>query len=233
MPFREWPAALVWIAAALAALMLVDAIRRADWRAPVPEHLRWALATALILLARQMVVSMPGGLTLQYLGAAWLTLLLGYPRALVSMAIVYAAEALAIGAGLSAGPPLDATARVAGFALPLLLLGIAPAWLIWQIVSGCRRWLPPNLFIFLLGCGFLGLLAAYSLPLLLAAAATALLGGVTAPDYWETMLPYALLLAAGEAWLEGMITTQLVVFAPGAVRLFDVRYYLARPGSPR
>jgi uncharacterized membrane protein len=42
------------------------------------------------------------------------------------------------------------------------------------------------------------------------------------------MLPYALLLASGEAWLEGMLTTLLVVFAPGSVRLFDEHHYLRR-----
>lgn len=29
--------------------------------------------------------------------------------------------------------------------------------LIWLITRACRRWLPANLFVFLLGAGFLGL----------------------------------------------------------------------------
>lgn len=217
MPFGEWPTPALAVAALLALLLLVDAVRRADWQAPIRDHLIWACATALLWAARQMTVTLPGGLTLQYLGAAWLTLMLGYPRAMVSMSLVFAAEALASGV-----PPLAAAPR-------LLLLGILPAWLIWQVASQCRRRLPPNLFVFLLGVGFLGLFASYALSLLLAAGLTAWLGGPTAPTYWQTMLPYALLLATGESWLEGMMTTLLVVFAPGAVRLFDERYYLAPP----
>jgi len=217
MPFGEWPTPALAVAALFAALLLADAVRRADWQAPLRDHLVWAGATALLWAARQMTVTLPGGLTLQYLGAAWLTLMLGYPRAMVSMSLVFAAEALASGT-----PPLAAAPR-------LLLLGILPAWLIWQVATQCRRRLAPNLFVFLLGVGFLGLFASYALALVLAAGLTAWLGGPTAPDYLQTMLPYALLLATGESWLEGMMTTLLVVFAPGAVRLFDERYYLAPP----
>lgn len=219
MPFGEWPTPALAVAALLAVLLLADAVRRADWQAPTRDHLVWAGATALLWAARQMTVTLPGGLTLQYLGASWLTLMLGYPRAMVSMSLVFAAEALASGV-----PPLAAAPR-------LLLLGILPAWLIWQVATQCRRRLPPNLFVFLLGVSFLGLFASYALSLLLAAGLTAWLGGSTAPTYWQTILPYALLLATGESWLEGIMTTLLVVFAPGAVRLFDERYYLAPPKS--
>jgi len=217
MPFAEWPGQALAAAALLAGLLLLDAIRRADWQAPMGQHLYWASATALLWAARHMTVTLPGGLTLQYMGAAWLTLLLGYPRAVVSMALVFGAEALAGDDPLLAAAP------------SLLLLGILPAWLIWQVATQCRRRLPANLFVFLLGVGFLGLFATYALSLLLAAGLTALIGGPSAPAYWETMLPYALLLATGESWLEGMMTTLLVVFAPGAVRLFDERFYLSRP----
>lgn len=225
MPVEGLPATVGWLAILLAALLVADAARRADWAGPVREHAVWALATAGIFLARQMTVTMPGGMSLQYLGAAWLALLLGYPRAVLSMALIQLAHAAQFDLPL------------ADHALPLLVLGVAPAWLIWLITRGCRLWLPPNLFVFLLGSGFLGLFVAYALPLLAAAGLGAwALAGATGPplgtqalaDYWSLMLPYALLLASGEAWLEGMLTTLLVVFAPGSVRLFDERYYLRR-----
>lgn len=229
MPLKGLPPALFAIAWLLATLLVVDAVRRADWNASRRERMLWASATAALVLARQMTVTMPGGLTLQYLGAAWLALLLGYPRAVVSMALVTIVDALQLGR-----PPVAQ-------GLWLLLLGIGPAWLMWLIVRGCRRWLPANLFVFLLGVGFLGLFVAYAVPLLAAASvgAMAIAGDVQAPSsaaptastvttYWRLVLPYALLLAAGEAWLEGMLTTLLVVFAPGTVRLFDEAHYLTR-----
>jgi uncharacterized membrane protein len=225
MPLEGLPTAFTGFAALLAAWLVFDAFRRADWQAGPREHLMWALATAGIFLARQMTVTMPGGMSLQYIGAAWLALLLGYPRAVVSMTLITLAHAAQYRLSLPAQ------------SLPLLLLGIAPAWLIWLITRACRRWLPANLFVFLLGAGFLGLFAAYALPLLAAAGVGAwALAGSPEPSaqtqalaaYWAMMLPYALLLASGEAWLEGMLTTLLVVFAPGTVRLFDEHHYLRR-----
>lgn len=157
MPVEGLPAPVGWLAILLAALLSLDAARRADWGAPVREHAVWALATAGTFLARQMTVTMPGGMSLQYLGAAWLALLLGYPRAVLSMVLIQVAHAAQFDLPL------------ADHALPLLVLGVAPAWLIWLITRGCRLWLPPNIFVFLLGAGFLGLFVAYALPLLAAA----------------------------------------------------------------
>lgn len=225
MPLDGFSPLLVGFVDALALALILDAARRADWQASVAEHALWALATAGILLARQMSITLPGGFTVHYIGAAWLALLLGYPRAVLSMSLIAIAHALRFGVPLSSQ------------GLPLLLLGIAPAWLIWLITRACRRWLPPNPFVFLLGVGLIGLFLAYALPLLASAAlvAMAIAGDAAQPAgahalavYRELLLPYALLLASGEAWLEGMLTTLLVVFAPRSVRLFDESYYLRR-----
>ncbi|NLD67953.1 MAG: hypothetical protein GX644_03965 [Limnobacter sp.] len=215
MAFERWPWPAAWLATALAVLLVYDAVRRAAWRGSRRDLSIWLMATLMVLVARQMTVTLSSGLTLQYLGAAWLGLLLGYPRAVVSLAAIYLFETLITGRNP---------------ALPLLLLGIAPAWLIWFVASACRRWLPPNLFVFLLGPGFLGLFACYVLPLVFAAALGTLFAGAPAGQgYWQTMLPYAVLLSAGETWLEGMMTTLLVVFVPDAVKLFDEGYYLRKP----
>lgn len=170
---------------------------------------------------------MPGDVTLQYAGTAWLTLLLGYPRAVVSVAAVMAIETLA------------GSRSFAVLGLDILFFAVAPAWLMWALARACRQHLPPNLFIFLLGVGFLGLFVAYALPLLAIGLIDVLalgaqgVGADTASTHalaqqLRLALPYALLLSAGEAWIEGMLTTLLVVFAPGRVCLFDEAYYLAR-----
>lgn len=225
MPLEGLPTTLFWIAWAAAIVLTADAVRRAQWNAPLREHAMWAATTAMILLGRQMTITLPGGMSLQYLGAAWLTLLLGYPRAVVSLVLISLVDALQFERSFAAQ------------GLTLLLLGIAPAWLMWAIAHVCKRKLPPNLFVFLLGVGFIGLFVAYAIPLLAAAALGAMTLASAPPEpgaanvvamYWNLVLPYALLLAAGEAWLEGMLTTLLVVFAPGAVRLFDEAHYLSR-----
>ena len=82
------PAPLALLSLALATLLLMDAMRRARWQARLAEHAGWALATAAAVLAHQTGLTLPSGLTLHYVGAAFLALLLGYPRALLSMAVV-------------------------------------------------------------------------------------------------------------------------------------------------
>lgn len=200
-----------WSLGILGLLLLVEAARRARWEAPVREHLLWALATAAAVLAHRMSVSLPSGLELHYSGAAFLALLLGYPRALLSMALVLA---------------LDGEAGTWG--LRLLLAGALPIWAMWFIVTASRRWLPGNLFVFLLGCGLFGLFAAYAVQIAGSAVALVALAPTVPRELVEDFLPYSLLLAAGEAWLEGMLITVLVVYLPGSVRLFDEAFYLRR-----
>jgi len=200
-----------WSLALLGLLLLVEAARRARWEAPVREHLHWAFATAAAVLAHRMSVSLATGLELHYSGAAFLALLLGYPRALLSMAAVLALD----------GEP-------GTWGLRLLLAGALPIWAMWLIVTASRRWLPGNLFVFLLGCGLFGLFAAYAVQLAGSTLALVALAPSVPRDLVEDFLPYSLLLAAGEAWLEGMLTTVLVVYLPGSVRLFDEAFYLRR-----
>lgn len=52
------PPGLLWLTDALALVLVVDAARRAAWEAPAREHGLWALATAVILLARQITVTL-------------------------------------------------------------------------------------------------------------------------------------------------------------------------------
>lgn len=215
--------ALAIALAVLGALFCVEAARRARLGAPAGEHLAWALATAFVLLGHRMKVPLDSGLTLHFLGGAFLALLLGYPRALLSMAVVIAADLVLPGAGAPADP-----GALAGWGARTLLGAVLPIWTMWLVVSACRRWLPRNPFVFLLGCGLFGLFASYAIQLLASAAVFAMLAPELPRGFTEDIVPYALLLATGEAWLEGMLTTLLVVYVPGSVRLFDEGFYLRR-----
>lgn len=209
------------VATAIVALLLcVEAARRARWDAPVGEHLRWAIATAVVLLGYQMSVELPSGLTLHYLGSAFLTLLLGYPRALISIALVITAHAALHDLWSHWG-------------LRVLLSGVVPIVTMWLIVSACRRWLPRNLFVFLLGCGLIGQFITLNVQLWASALVFLALAPTVPPMFLENVLPYSILLAAGESWLTGMIVTLLVVYVPGSVRLFDEHFYLAPPPDRR
>ena len=214
-PFAAWALTL------LALALVAEAARRARWSAPVSEHLVWAIATAAVLLGHRMAVTLPGGLQLHYLGSAFLALLLGYPRAILSMAAV-----LAIQGALAQADP--SAAESSNWGLQMLLAGALPVWTMWLVVTATRRWLPRNPFVFLLGCGLLGLFFAYVVQLCASALALLALAPAVPRGLLDDFVPYALLLASGEAWLEGMLTTLLVVYLPGSVRLFDDTAYLAR-----
>lgn len=216
-----FPALLFSTLAALA--FCFEAARRARWDAPVSEHLRWALATAFVLLAHRMSFTLATGLSLHFLGAAFLALLLGYPRALLSMALVLAAGALLPGPDAPV-----AVQRLEQWGLRTLLGAVLPVWTMWLVVSASKRWLPRNPFVFLLGCGLFGLFFAHAMQLVATIAVFLLLVPDVPRGFFEDFVPYALLLAGGEAWLEGMLTTLLVVYVPGAVRLFDEGFYLRR-----
>jgi uncharacterized membrane protein len=214
-PVAAWALALVSIA------LVVEAARRARWNAPVSEHLVWAIATAAVLLGHRMTVTLPSGLQLHYLGSGFLALLLGYPRAILSMAAV-----LAIDGAIASSGPIGGEPQLWG--LRMLLAGALPVWTMWLVVSASKRWLPRNPFVFLLGCGLLGLFFAYAVQLAASAIAFVALAPSVPRELLDDFVPYALLLASGEAWLEGMLTTLLVVYLPGGVRLFDEGFYLKR-----
>lgn len=216
------PQPLMLLATALAALLCLEAARRARWNAPVSEHLHWALATAFVLLGHRMRIELEYGVTLHYLGSAFLALLLGYPRALLSMALVVLAQCLWPEAGV-----ID-PARLADWGVRTLLAGVLPIWTMWLIVSAALRWLPRNPFVFLLGCGLFGLFASYAVQIVVTLLAWRWFGDAVPDSVVDNLLPYALLLASGEAWLEGMLVTLLVVYLPGSVRLFNEGFYLAR-----
>lgn len=209
-----WIDALVF--AAFAAVFVADAQRRARWRAPPLEQWVWGLATLLVLAGQAMTVTLPDGLQLHYLGAAWLAVLVGFPRALLSMTAIVTVQMILQGA-----PP-------SAWGLRVLLSGVLPIWAMWAVVQACRRWLPRNLFVFLFGCGMFGIGAVHALQLGFTVLALNALGGTRSGVLWGEFLPYALLLAWGEAWLEGMLTTLLVVYVQGSVRLFDEHFYLGR-----
>jgi len=204
---------VIAISFGLVAVFCADAVRRAGIAAAsTRDHLIWASASAAVFLGHQMTISLPGGIELHYMGSAFLALLLGYPRAVLSMTLVLLASALMKGS-------------LAALGVQIIFHAIIPVTLMMIISSTIQRLLPPNLFVFLLCNGFIGLFIAYALEHFIALGGRALLVGSN-PVAAADLTPYALLLASGEAWLEGMLITILVVFAPGVVRMFDDAVYL-------
>lgn len=193
---------------------LFDAARRSGiHKAARDDVYIWAGLTALVFGILFLSRDLPEGIILKYSGAAFLALTVGYSRALLSMTLL-----------------LLITQPWSGMGVILLVDALLPAWLMLSVVSLSRRYLPANPFIFLLGCGFFGLFLVYAIQIAVSVICGAWLNGeAVLPELISERTGLRLLLAGGEATLEGMIVTILVVYFPRAVVLFDDDYYLSRP----
>lgn len=193
---------------------LIDAFRRSDFgRFDPADFAIWCALTTLVFAALLLSKGMPEGVSLQYSGAAFLALTLGYSRALLSMTLL-----------------LLITQPLATIGQTLLIDALMPIWLMITLVGFTRKHLPANPFVFLLGCSFFGLFIACAAQEIIGSIALALNHGeplfsrvFSEPTAW------GLLLASGEATLEGMIITILVVYFPKAVAMFDDSFYLVKP----
>lgn len=220
MPVAE--VALPWQIMALGLLLPLgmDAVRRSGFpEASRHERLTWLVATVVMIVAHRAAIDTPSGYSLHYLGGSALTLIVGYPRAVLSMMIIVAVDALLGQANL----PL---------VIALLAGAVLPVWLTFSLYRLTRRWLPANPFIFFFVCGFFGLFAVYAAQQWLSIGLWRLMApaGLAGAD---DLTAYAMLLAWGEALLEGMVLTVMVVYLPGTVRLFDDGFYLFNERPPR
>lgn len=175
----------------------------------VSDGLIIAALTTFVFFGHRLSFTLSDGSQLHYLGAAFLAVALGYCRGLMSMTVVL----LLLNDWHHLG-------------LELLVNAVLPLWLMERLIQASKRYLPPNPFIFTIGCGFLGLFVVYALQLMTAAALRELFGSATWFT-WGDLLAYNLMLAAGESILEGMILTVLVAYLPRAVNLFDDNFYLS------
>jgi len=207
------------------AFLVFEALHRADWSGPTFGHLVWALASGGVLLGHTMTIPLGPDLKMHYLGAAFLVVLVGYPRALITMAAVFAIEAFnPIPIGQVASDPML-------WGLRTFLMGVLPICMMWFVVRAVRRFLPANLFVFMLGAGFFGLVLTYTMQLLTTALVFTAMAPEVPAEFWSNFIPYSLLLTYGECWLEGFILSVLAVYAPQALALFDERHYLPLESS--
>lgn len=186
------------------------------WRALGPGGPPWPWLALFALLPLLWGLDRHAGVPLlpAMSGAPLLALMAGWPLAVLAMLPAAVVTALAGDVGAA-----DALQR-------LVWLGVAPATLTLAIGAALRRWLPKHLFVYILGRGFLGTLAA----LLLSSAAAALAASPASPALADAF-PARILAAFGEAFLTGMATSILVAFRPEWLATYTDRLYL--PPAPR
>jgi uncharacterized membrane protein len=207
---------MLFIELAFGLLCLGIALWLKPWRMLKGALLTPSLA-ALALLPWLWLLpqKMPAGLQIQLSGASLLVLMLGWPLAVLVLALV-ALLVLALGqAGLNTALS------------QWVWIGLAPATLALGIGSLLRRWLPPNPFIYTLGRGFLGTAVAVFLSGVLMALLHRLNGG----SALEQLLVARWLMAWGDAFLTGMFCAIFVAFAPQWLATWSDARYLQPPES--
>lgn len=207
---------LTLIEGGMAALAMLVAVWLRPWRMLRGALLTPALA-ALVLLPWLWLLpqKMPQGLQVQLSGASLLVLMLGWPLAILVLAVVAMVVWLAGEAGVSAALS------------QWVWVGLVPATLAMLIGAALRRWLPPNPFVYTLGRGFLGTAAA----VFLSGALMVWLHQLAGWPATEQALVGRWLMAWGDAFLTGMFSAIFVAFVPQWLATWSDTRYLRPPGA--
>ncbi len=198
----------------VAGLALVAALSLRPWRMLRGALLTPALAAvALLPWLWLLPQKMPQGLQIQLSGASLLVLMLGWPLAVLVLALV----GLVVWAVGQAGAEQVLSQWV--------WVGLVPATLALGIGAVLRRWLPPNPFVYTLGRGFLGTAAA----VFLSGALMVWLHRLAGVPESEHAIVGRWLMAWGDAFLTGMFSAIFVAFAPHWLATWSDQRYLQPP----
>jgi uncharacterized membrane protein len=154
------------------------------------------------------------GLNFHILGATLLTLMFGWPLAVVAGSVVL----LAVTA--------DGLSGWQTFSVNALLMSALPAGVTWGIYRAVDRFLPKNLFLYIFLCGFFGAALAMAATGLVSTTLFAVNGTYTLDHLLTQYLPFYLLMVFPEAVITGSIIALLVVYRPHWVATYDENAYL-------
>jgi uncharacterized membrane protein len=213
----------LWLVIA-GALVAGGLVALAGWRKPFArlgdtalQHLWLGMIVAIAVLWT-INVWLGDGPVMHLIGATLMVTLFDWVLALIAMAAVVGLVAVILGC------PWE------GIGLTFVVFGALPVLVSALIQRAIAAWLPRHFSLFILGHGFLTAAVA-----LVTAAAAAVsvhmvlhgsIAGVLPVGYWSNMM----LLALGEAWFCGMLTTIFAVYRPAWVTTYDQRLYRLRRG---
>ncbi|MFO7581281.1 energy-coupling factor ABC transporter permease [Guyparkeria sp.] len=217
LPNHLIPLMLAGIGWALTAVAVLWAARTAPWEAlrNAPWRLNLVALAVLFLLGMwSLKATLMPGLTLHFLGAATVTLVIGLELTLIAGLVAALLLPLFFVGGLA----------VAGWNFVLALL--IPALITYGMTRASQRWMPPNFFIYL----FVGVFFSAVLGVIAHGAGTALLvmamGLYDFDIIWNNYLRVLPLLAFPEGVINGMIMTALALVSPSLVISFDDHHYI-------
>lgn len=174
--------------------------------------LRGPLLAALILvpLAWNTAAVLPGGPSLQFSFGCLLVLMFGWPLAVI---VMLPGALLAV---LIKGAPLASAIELAAWQ------GVLPASFGLVLGIGVRRFLPHQVFVYILGRGFI----VTALAIMAAGALAALVRPLPAGTSLTSLLIGNWLMAWAEAVLTGMLTAIFVAYRPRWLLTWSDQRYL-------
>ena len=181
--------------------------RSVDEDGPPWPWLAWA-AVLPLLWGADRYAAMP--IVQPLSGAALLVLCAGWPLAMLALLPVAAVTGWMGNLGWAEGLHRA------------VWLGVVPGTLALGLGALVRRWLPPHLFIYILGRGFFATLLGATL----AGAAALLLSPLPAGISADDLLLARALAASGEAFITGMLVAIFVAFRPQWLATYSDRLYL-------
>ena len=181
--------------------------RSVDEDGPPWPWLAWA-AVLPLLWGADRYAAMP--IVQPLSGAALLVLCAGWPLAMLALLPVAAVTGWMGNLGWAEGLHRA------------VWLGVVPGTLALGLGALVRRWLPPHLFIYILGRGFFATLLGATL----AGAGALLLSPLPAGISADDLLLARALAASGEAFITGMLVAIFVAFRPQWLATYSDRLYL-------
>lgn len=200
---------------ALVAAAAAAALAFRPWSVLRADALRNAWLAAVVVLAAVLGAQarLPGDFPVVLSGACLLVLMFGWPLAIFTVLGAAAAGAWVGGADLARALELAAWS------------GAVPAALALAIGLAMRRWLPRNVFVYILGRAFGGTAAA----IMLAAALHVAWWQVASGSGESPLLTAGWLIAWGEAFLTGALASIFVAFRPQWLLTYSDARYLQPP----
>ena len=233
----DLPLPLTLLCLIASVMLIVASLLGGGARAIIAPRRRSAAFMTILLLAfvLRARAGINANLAVGLDGAALVVVMFGLRGALLVLALANLVFMLldSAAAGLVAVTHAQASSGIvshwANFGVQYLLTAAVPAISASLMIAGIRRWLPPHLFIFIFGHGFFSAAIASACGLIVTAAALSVFGVASSRWLFGEVLPGALLLAWGNAFLAGGLTAIFVMFRPDWVLSFDDRIYLAKP----
>lgn len=212
----QLPVFILWAAWVLYGCVALVAVRFSPWgRLRDSEALHVFLGACVALMVLWIIrVDVMSDFHLHLLGVTTVTLMFGWPLAVVAVSLV------------SLGVLLNGAGGVETFALNVLLTGGIPIVLTSVLLSVTRRRLPHNFFVYVYVNAFLA--AGLSILCAVLAGALIIVAGEARSFGWFAYqyLPYLPMMFFSEAVLNGMVMTMLVALRPGWVYSFDDKLYI-------